>query len=175
MTAGTIDYYTLLNVPREASPEDIKKSFRALALRFHPDKNPGDTEAEEKFKEISMAYEILSDPEKRMIYDRTGRSIFESMQGGMGCGWKRGRGCGKGRGGGAAWNYMMNKMTAHEVFITAEEAALGTEISIKSSGAAGEEFLQIKLPGNLKDGSVLQCINSSTGNNFFIKIVVKYE
>ena len=69
----------------------------------------------------------------------------------------------------------MNKMTAHEVRITAEEAALGTAISITPPGAAGEELFQVKLPANLKDGTVLQCINSSTGDNFFIKVIIADE
>jgi len=58
------DYYKTLNVSRGASTEDIKKAFRKLARKYHPDVNPGDKKAEEKFKEINEAYEVLSDPEK---------------------------------------------------------------------------------------------------------------
>ncbi|MEI6126301.1 MAG: molecular chaperone DnaJ [Pseudomonadota bacterium] len=66
------DYYEILNVPRNASAEEIKKSYRQLALKYHPDRNPGDNECEEKFKEASEAYEVLRDPEKRGLYDRFG-------------------------------------------------------------------------------------------------------
>jgi molecular chaperone DnaJ len=66
------DYYTILGVGKGATEEDVKRSYRRLAMRYHPDKNPGDKEAEEKFKEASEAYEVLRDPEKREIYDRYG-------------------------------------------------------------------------------------------------------
>ena len=66
------DYYTILGVSRDASEEDIKKSYRKFAMLYHPDRNPGNKEAEEKFKLASEAYEVLRDPEKRQIYDRYG-------------------------------------------------------------------------------------------------------
>lgn len=66
------DYYKILEVDRNASPDEIKKSYRKLALKFHPDKNPDNKEAEEKFKDISEAYEILSDSEKKLQYDTYG-------------------------------------------------------------------------------------------------------
>lgn len=66
------DYYTTLGVDRSASAEQIKKNYRKLAMKYHPDKNPGDKTAEEKFKEAAEAYEVLSDPEKRDIYNRYG-------------------------------------------------------------------------------------------------------
>lgn len=69
---GPKDYYEILGVSREASIEEIKKAYRKLAVKFHPDKNRGDKQAEEKFKEVSAAYEVLADPEKRKIYDQTG-------------------------------------------------------------------------------------------------------
>ena len=70
--AGQRDYYEVLGVPRTASELDIKKAFRALAMKYHPDKNPGDKEAEARFKEAAEAYEALSDAEKRQMYDRFG-------------------------------------------------------------------------------------------------------
>ncbi len=70
------DYYELLGVSRDASGEDIKKAYRKLAVQYHPDKNPGNKEAEEKFKEISHAYEILRDPQKRRQYDQFGEAAF---------------------------------------------------------------------------------------------------
>jgi len=68
------DYYEVLGVARTASSEDIKKSFRKLALKYHPDRNTGDKGAEEKFKEAAEAYEVLSDGEKRQLYDRFGHA-----------------------------------------------------------------------------------------------------
>ena len=72
------DYYAILGVPRNATQEEIKRAYRRLALKYHPDRNPGNKEAEEKFKEISEAYEVLSDPEKRAIYDSQGYAGLRS-------------------------------------------------------------------------------------------------
>jgi molecular chaperone DnaJ len=66
------DYYDILGVSRDATPEEIKKAYKRLALKYHPDRNPGDTIAEEKFKEASEAYQVLSDQDKRRIYDMYG-------------------------------------------------------------------------------------------------------
>ena len=68
------DYYELLGVPRTATPDEIKKSYRKLAMQYHPDRNPGDKAAEAKFKSITAAYEVLSDAEKRRDYDRYGEA-----------------------------------------------------------------------------------------------------
>ena len=66
------DYYEILAVGRDASQEDIKKAYRKLAMQYHPDRNSGDKEAEEKFKEAAEAYEVLSNEEKKAKYDRFG-------------------------------------------------------------------------------------------------------
>ncbi|MBI5741129.1 MAG: molecular chaperone DnaJ [Nitrospirae bacterium] len=77
MTATTQDYYDVLGVKKDASQEDIKKTYRKLARKFHPDLNPGDKGAEKKFKEINEAYEILSDAKKRAEYDQFGKAAAE--------------------------------------------------------------------------------------------------
>ena len=71
-TDKTKDYYATLGVKKSASAEDIRKAFRKLARKYHPDVNPGDKAAEEKFKNISEANDVLSDPKKRKIYDQLG-------------------------------------------------------------------------------------------------------
>jgi molecular chaperone DnaJ len=71
------DYYEVLGVEREASEEDIKRAYRKLAVKFHPDKNPGDHAAEDQFKELGEAYEALIDPQKRAAYDRYGHAAFQ--------------------------------------------------------------------------------------------------
>ena len=78
------DYYEVLGVSRDASQGDIKKSYRKLAMKHHPDQNPDDPKAEEKFKEIGEAYEVISDEEKRSAYDRYGHDAFKSGGGGGG-------------------------------------------------------------------------------------------
>ncbi len=84
------DYYTILGIAKNASAEEIKKAYRKKAMEFHPDRNKGSKEAEEKFKKVSRAYEVLSDEQKRKLYDAHGEAAFE--QGGPG-------GPGAGRGG----------------------------------------------------------------------------
>ena len=88
------DYYKVLEVARNASEADIKKAYRRLAMKYHPDRNPGDAEAEEQFKEAKEAYEVLSDAQKRAIYDQHGHDGMEAMRQGGGPG-------GAGFGGGA--------------------------------------------------------------------------
>lgn len=76
------DYYEVLGVSKSATPEEIKKAYRKKAIEFHPDKNPGDKEAEEKFKEAAEAYEVLSDPDKKARYDRYGHAGMGGAAGG---------------------------------------------------------------------------------------------
>lgn len=80
--ASKRDYYEVLGVDKSATPDAIKKAYRKLAMQYHPDRNPGDKEAEEKFKEINEAYEILSDEDKRSQYDQFGHAAFDQTAGG---------------------------------------------------------------------------------------------
>ena len=76
------DYYEVLGVGKNADSKDIKKAYRKLALKYHPDKNPGDKQAEEKFKEAAEAYEILSNTEKKQRYDQFGHAGMRGASGG---------------------------------------------------------------------------------------------
>ena len=75
------DYYEILEVPKDADETAIKKSYRKIAMQFHPDRNPDNKAAEDKFKEAAEAYEILSDPDKRAKYDRFGHAGVTGQQG----------------------------------------------------------------------------------------------
>jgi len=144
------DYYKVLGLPRDAPPEDIKKAYRQLALRHHPDRNPGSKEDEEKFKEAAEAYSVLADPEKRSVYDRFGSdglrgqgfsgfdsSVFEDFEDILGnfFGFSIGDlfgGRERGRGGARR---SRGRDLALEVEIGLEEAAAGIEKEIKLNRA----------------------------------------
>ena len=144
------DYYQVLGVPRDAPPEDIKKAYRQLALRHHPDRNPGSKEDEEKFKEAAEAYSVLADAEKRSAYDRFGHdglrgqgfsgfdsSVFEDFEDILGnfFGFSIGDlfgGRERGRGG---TRRSRGRDLALEVEIGLDEAAAGTEKEIKLNRA----------------------------------------
>src|SRR5579863_9160149 len=76
------DFYKLLEVARTATEAEIKKAYRRLAMKFHPDRNPDDPDAEHKFKEAKEAYEVLCDPQKRAVYDQFGHAGLEGGRGG---------------------------------------------------------------------------------------------
>ena len=142
------DYYRVLGVDRDAPAEDIKKAYRQLALKYHPDRNPGSKEAEEKFKEAAEAYSVLADPEKRSAYDRFGHeglrgqgfsgfdpSVFEDFEDILGnfFGFSFGDffGGGRRRGGGRR----PGRDLALEIELSLEEAAAGAEREIKLTRA----------------------------------------
>ena len=86
------DFYELLEIQKNATQEEIKKAYRKQALKFHPDRNPGDADAEKRFKEISEAYEVLSDEKKRQIYDQYGKDGLPGAGAGGGAhfeSWKK--------------------------------------------------------------------------------------
>ena len=152
------DYYEILGVDKKASADELKKAYRQLAVKFHPDKNPGNKESEQKFKEISEAYDVLKDEQKRAAYDRFGHGAF---QGGMGGGPRPGGGAGGGfggfSGGGGGFSDIFEEMfgdfmggaaqngqrrsdgarrgadLSHQMEVTLEEAFKGKDASVKIS------------------------------------------
>lgn len=141
----TRDYYEILSVERTADGEEIKRSYRRLAMKYHPDRNPGDADAEGKFKECAEAYEVLADEQKRKVYDQFGHeglrrgggpathdfsrmnpndifSMFEEIFSGMGFGGQRG-----GRGRGPARGYDLET----EVTLTLEDVYSGAERDVE--------------------------------------------
>lgn len=140
------DYYEILGVERRTGEDEVKRAYRKLAVKFHPDKNPGDHEAEERFKELGEAYDVLMDPQKRAAYDRYGHAAFQ--QGGMGGGggfhdpfdlFREVFGAG---GGGGIFDQFFGGATdssgrqrgadlRYDMQITLEEAALGSEKEIE--------------------------------------------
>ena len=83
-TRTQADYYEILGVPRTASEQEIKSAYRKLALKYHPDRNPGDHEAEDRFKEAAEAYGVLGDPDKRRRYDTYGHAAVSGPGGAAG-------------------------------------------------------------------------------------------
>jgi molecular chaperone DnaJ len=146
--AARPDYYKTLGVGKNATDEEIKKAYRKLARQYHPDRNPGDKRAEERFKEISQAHDVLSDPEKRKAYDRGGAfagfggpggfdpssfgggfsDILSNIFGGGGGGGARGRTTGGARGGGRAAQKGRDLET--EVTLTFDQAVNGAQVPL---------------------------------------------
>ena len=133
MAESKRDYYEVLGVPKDADDDTLKKAYRKLAKKYHPDANPGDKEAEAKFKEASEAYSVLSDSQKRQQYDRFGHAAFE--QGAGGAGGYGGFGgfdfFGGGRSSRARSGPMRGANVKISVRITFEEAVFGCEKEIE--------------------------------------------
>jgi curved DNA-binding protein len=175
------DYYKVLGIAKTASTDDIKKAFRKLAVKYHPDKNPGDKAAEEKFKEVNEANEVLSDPEKRKKYDELGenwqqfqqqgnsredfdREQWQNTGGGQQYSYSEGFGdesnfsdffesvFGGRFGGGKSQKTQKGNDYRAEAEISLEEAYNGTTRTMEVNG----EKLQMKFKPGIKDGQTLR-------------------
>lgn len=176
------DYYEILGVKKTASEADLKKAYRDLAKKYHPDKNKGNKEAENKFKEISEAYAVLSDKDKREQYDRLGREAFgpgganpfagfdfsEFFGGGGGRGRRASGGArrgatvdftdvfgdlfGGGRGGGGGFEAAPEPEMQTEVTIEFRDAILGSTMGLQVNG----ESMKVKIPEGIRDGQKIR-------------------
>ena len=174
--ASKRDYYEVLGVERGASADELKKAYRKLAVQFHPDKNPGDKAAEDKFKEIGEAYDVLNDEQKRAAYDRFGHAAFQA--GGAAAAGGRGGGFHdpfdifrevfSGGGGGIFEEFfgggrqqrdrsgaVRGSDLRYDLEITLEEAARGTEKQVELERA--QECEKCHGAGSSKPGSVKTC------------------
>lgn len=195
------DYYQILGVGRNASAEDIRKAYRKLAMKYHPDRNPGDKQAEERFKEINEAYQVLNDPQKRAHYDRLG-SAYSSWQqrgapGGFDWGqWVSGGGPGGVRveyggnlddlfgeglfseffrtifGGGGMGVPQSAPAYQQPVEITLQEAYQGTTRQIQSDG----KRVGVKIPPGVRTGSKVRAAGAGPGgHDLYLVIEVKED
>lgn len=176
------DYYKILGVERNASENDIKKAYRKLARKYHPDINPGNKDAEARFKEINEAYEVLSDKEKREKYDRFGSDWQRYQQAGNGAGgfdWGAygspggfgdmsdffeslfGSGARSSRGAGGMGGFSMRmdgQDVEHPIDITLDEAFNGTQRSIQFANPGGgpPRTINVKIPAGVDTGSKIR-------------------
>ncbi len=196
------DYYKVLGVDKKASQDDIKKAYRKLAVKYHPDKNEGDKKAEEKFKEVNEANDVLSDPEKRKKYDEMGENWGAYQQGGAGGGQRRGGkqrsqqyydgdegqfsdffesffgggNFGRSRGGGGRRSQMKGEDYQAETTISLTEAFHGTTRQVNLTN----QKLNLKLKPGIEEGQVLRMkekggpgMNGGTSGDLFITIHIE--
>lgn len=193
------DYYATLGLKKGAEAEEIKKAYRKLAVKYHPDKNPGDSKAEDRFKEINEAYAVLSDPQKKSQYDQFGSDgfhqrysqedifrgfnsgdifrefglgsddVFSRIFGGGGGGFRQG-----GRSGRKGSDYQM------EVAISFTEAFSGVEKRVSFTANGRSEEISVKIPAGIESGARLRLAGKggagsggATAGDMFLDIVVR--
>ncbi|PYE56200.1 DnaJ C-terminal domain-containing protein [Deinococcus yavapaiensis] len=179
------DYYEILGVPKSASEADIKSAYRKLAKQYHPDKNQGDEAAAEKFKEIGEAYAVLSDAEKRKLYDQYGHTgsipggaygggtgdfggfdpsqfsdFFQGLFGGRGSGFRSGNIDLDELLGGLGGGRRFVQNVEGELNITLKEAFSGTEQTIQ----VGDRRIHVRIPAGTRDGARLRLAGQAPGN-----------
>ena len=189
------DYYHILALKRDTTEEEIKRAYRRLAFQYHPDQNPMDEEAEEKFKEVSEAYTVLGDPEKRRVYDHYGYAgfrkhyasddVFNGTSGfyrGRGNPFFFGRGCRKWAG---AWrkcstghsnphNGKTGEATVYSIDITHEEAVHGGERLIRARTEWNDVLFRLTIPAGIKNGTTITLKGENQASpNLHIKVNVK--
>ncbi len=195
------DYYHILGVERNASAEDIRKAYRKLAMKYHPDRNPGDKQAEERFKEINEAYQVLNDPQKRAHYDRLGNAYSSWQQRGAPGGFDWSHWASSGGPGGVRVEYggnlddLFGEGLFSEFFrtifggggmgapqpapayqqpveITLEEAYQGTTRQIQSDG----KRVGVKIPPGVRTGSKVRAAGAGPGSHdLYLVIEVKED
>ncbi len=184
MSVSYKDYYKLLEVERSATKEEISRSFKKMARKYHPDLNPGDATAEERFKELNEAYEVLKDPEKRKLYDQLGHNwqhgqqfrgapgfegfngqnfggggdfsdFFEVLFGNAARGGQGGH-FGADPFGGFSRRPTKGKNMQAEIYISLEEALKGGRKTITLSSTQGKRDLEVNIPAGIKEGAKLR-------------------
>lgn len=180
------DYYSILGVSSSASDEEIKKAYRKLAMRYHPDRNPEDSESEEKFKEVNDAYAILSDQQKRQAYERSGRGHYkpyrdedifrnfdfsalfqefglrfdEEIRGRFFCRGRRG-GCGRRKArffgrGFAETPFGFHRNSVYDLPLSQIEALRGTEREILMQKGGELKRYRIRIPAGVTMGTLIR-------------------
>ena len=191
------DYYKTLGVSRDASTEEIRKAYRKLAMQYHPDRNPGDKQAEERFKEINEAYQVLNDPQKRAHYDRLGSAYSSWQQRGAPGGFEWGQWAGSPGGvrveygdlndmfggeglfseffrtifGGDMGSARTTPRSApayqQEVEIDLEDAFNGTTLQIRADG----KRKQVKIPPGVRTGSKVRVAGAGPNGSVLYLVV----
>ncbi|MBA4368655.1 MAG: integrase [Desulfobacterium sp.] len=182
------DYYKILGVKKDATPDEIKKKYRKLAMKYHPDKTENDKAAEAKFKQVSEAYAVLSDPEKRKQYDTFGSSDFHQKfsqedifknfdfgsifkEFGFGGGGSRfsfggDPGFGGGRRRNAGQAQVKGSDIVYELPITLAEVATGASRTISLQHAGHSEKITVKIPVGMTDGKKLRLAGKGEASRF---------